>query len=307
MKKYKIIVAFIVMYFIWGSTYLGIRFAIETIPTFIMAGARFFISGLVFYLLVMNKKKDKMTKKFIIINSVLAISMIVIANGFTTWAEDELSSSFTALLVASFPMLLLIYEWLRPKGKRPTNLALIGTVIGFIAIIFLFDPFGDGLDYSYKSIIIQIIAILGWTYGTVYAKENTNMKPFLYPIAFQMILGGLIMFGIAAVKNEYATFDMNAISTTSILGFLYLTSAGALAYVLYYWLLQYVDPSMVATEAYVCPIIALFLGSVVANENVDLMMIYCSVFILLGVAMIVTKRKKKTILKENESKEKIAV
>jgi drug/metabolite transporter (DMT)-like permease len=288
----KIIIAFAAIYIIWGTTYLGIRIAIETIPPFLMAGLRFILAGGVM-LAVLLARGAKLPRR-VHWRSVLIIGvlMVVGGNGLVAFAEQRVASGLAALIVATEPVWIALLEWLIYKGQRPSLQVAIGLVIGFTGMALLVDPGQNAgvAGYDLVGIGIVLAATLLWSIGGLYSRRAPLPAETLVGIAAEMLVGGVLLVVLGVITGEPARLDWRAISLSSALAFFYLTIFGSIvAYSAFIWLLKTSDPSKVATYAYVNPIVAVFLGWLVAGEVVTWQMSAAAGVILLGVVTINTR------------------
>jgi drug/metabolite transporter (DMT)-like permease len=292
--RWSIIAGFATIYTIWGSTYLAIRLGVDTIPPFMMAGARFTIGGLLLYLWVRSRGAARPKPIHWLTAAVLGLLMAAGANGLVTYAEVTVPSGITALIVAMVPMWIVLFDWIRRGGTRPTLLIVAGLILGFFGVAMLINPtdVGNFSQFDKAGALLVVLATIMWASGSVYSRHAVQPESKMLGASMQMITGGIMLFAISGVAGEYAAFDIGAVTMSSALAWAYLTVVGSLAYAVYIWLLKASTPAKVATYAYVNPIIALILGSVVAGEALTAWIIGCSLITLIGVGLIVTGRKR---------------
>jgi len=267
--KTKIWIALLALYIVWGSTYLAIRFAVETIPPFLQAGLRFFISGLIL-ILWRRAAGDKMPtrvqwKSVAIIGTLLLLG----GNGLVSFAEQRIASGIAALIVGTVPLWLVLIEALRPKGTKPSLLSIIGLVIGFIGIYILVGPSETTGKLQFDTIgtLAVIVASFLWSLGSIYSRSADVPKSALMTTGAEMLAGSVPIFLVSLVLGEWRTFNLAQVSAQSWLGLIYLITFGSMiGFVAYIWLLQNAPISLVATYAYVNPLVAVLLGAWFANE-----------------------------------------
>lgn len=306
-SRSKVVLGFLCIYIIWGSTYLAIRFAVETIPPFLLAGFRFLVGGALFYLLAIFKGIPAPKKSHwlpaIIIGALLATG----GNGLVSWAEKTIPSGIAALLVAAVPLFIVVIDWARPKGTRPTWIVIAGVLLGFIGVAFLINPTGIGgmSEFDLFGSMIMIAAGLFWAIGSVYSRYVPQSVSQIQFAGMQMMGGGAVALLIALFAGEFSAVDISAISAKSFWGWFYLTTIGSFAYGVYIWLLKASTPARVATYAYVNPIIALLLGAALAEEVLSTWTLVCSVVIIAAVAIIITAkaRAQRIILQREDDTE----
>ncbi len=282
--------AFAAVYVIWGSTYLAIRYAIETLPPFLMAGARFLSAGAILYLFMrMRGERAPMRVHW---RSAFALGgmLLLFGNGAVVWAEHRIASGVAALLVAVEPLWIVLLEWVRPGGRRPSAKTALGVVLGFAGLVILVGPadVGGGRVDLLGSIVV-VVAALSWAAGSLYSREAPlPSSPFL-ATAMQMLAGGTLLTIAGLVTGEVGRIDPAAVSARSVAAFAYLAIFGSLvAFTAYIWLLGVVSPSRASTYAYVNPLVAVLLGWAVANEPLSPRVAISAAVIVGAVAMIIS-------------------
>ncbi|UCD64001.1 MAG: EamA family transporter [Candidatus Zixiibacteriota bacterium] len=288
----KIILGFAAIYVIWGSTYLAIRFGVETIPPFLMAGVRFIIGGGLLYGFVRARGVPAPQRSHWKPALIMGLLMPAGGTGLVTWAETLVPSGLTALLVATAPMWIVLADWLRPKGTRPTVMVVAGLFLGLAGMSLLINPtdIGGFNEVNKLGAVVIIIAALSWSVGSVYSRYAHQPRSKLLGVAMQMIAGGGGLVLVSLLVGELGSFEHTAVSLKSLLALGYLISLGSLAFVAYIWLLAESTPARAATYAYVNPIIALVLGAVLAGETLSVWTLGCSAIVITSVIMIITAR-----------------
>jgi len=300
----RLIAAFAAVYIIWGSTYLAIRFAVETLPPLLMAGARFLIAGVL--LLVWSRFRDSRaspTKADWRTGLASGALLLLGGNGGVAWAEQRVPSGITALLVAVVPLWMVLLDWLRPSGRRPPILVFVGLAMGLGGLALLMGP--DALDgrgdISVLGAIVLVLASLSWAAGSLYAKHAPRPSSGLFGAATQMIAGGLCLVVASVVAGELPRMDLAHASSRSMLGFLYLVTFGSLVgFTAYVYLLAHTTAAKAATYAYVNPVVAVLLGWAFANEPVTSRTLIAAAVILAGVAIITAARERDVASPEDE-------
>jgi drug/metabolite transporter (DMT)-like permease len=292
----QIIAAFASIYLVWGSTYLAIRYAVGTIPPFVMAGTRFLISGLLLYVWARSRGAERPSRLHWR-NAVIAGAFLLLGgNGGVVWAEQTVPSGLTALLVSILPFWLVIIEWVRPPRRRPKTVVLIGLVVGFLGIVVLVGPGtigGNGI--SILGAIVLIFASLSWAIGSFWSRDADMPDSGLLTTGMEMLGGGLLLFLAGAVTGELNGFDVRAVSTASWVGWIYLIVFGSLiGFTSYIWLLDKVSPAKLGTYAYVNPIVAVILGWAIAGEALSLRTAIAAAIVICAVALITTARSTTT-------------
>jgi drug/metabolite transporter (DMT)-like permease len=288
-----VVLAFAAVYIIWGSTYLAIRLAIETLPPFLMAGTRFLLAGLMLFAWACFHG-ESVWRPFAQWRSALIVGglLLLFGNGGVTWAEKYIASSLAALLVATEPLWVVVLNWIISR-KRPNSKVLLGVFIGLAGVTLLVS---DGLRNVAAGSWISVagagavlVAGLAWATGSVYLNRRPMKVSTSMASGMQMIAGGSLLLIVAIVAGDLPQLNLAKASWVSIAAFCYLTLFGSLvAFTAYSWLLRNVTPARAATYAYVNPVVAVLLGWVIASEPITLRMMIAAGIIVGSVALITT-------------------
>ena len=265
----QLALAFAAVYLIWGSTYLAIRFAIETLPPLLMAGVRFTVAGGVLYGWMRLRGAPAPPRRGWVAVGVPAFLMILVANGGVSWAEQTVPSGIAALTVATTPLWMVVLARLHPREDDPTRHEWAGVVAGLVGVAFLVAPgdqiLGRGIDVL--GFAALLLASLAWASGSIHNRFASLPGPQLLSTAMTMLLGGVLLVVASAGIGELRGFDPAAVSTSSLLALGYLVVMGSIvAFSAYIWLLKRARPALVGTYAYVNPVVALVLGWTLADE-----------------------------------------
>ena len=292
-SRVLIVLAFAAVYIIWGSTYLGIRLAIETLPGFLMAAARFLIAGgILFVIALFNGARVRQSfanwRRALIIGALL----LLCGNGGVTWAEKYVASSFAALFVATEPLWVVVLNW-GLTHRRPNAKVLLGIFIGLSGVALLVsDGLGQGFAASKLSLIaagVVLLASLAWAGGSVYANRNPMDAPTSMTSGMQMLAGGGLLLLLALVTGDAGRLQLANASWTSLGAFAYLLVFGSLVgFTAYSFLLKNVSPESAATYGYVNPVVAVLLGWSIAGEPLTLKMMLAAAIIIASVVLITT-------------------
>lgn len=297
-KLVIMIAAFAAVYILWGSTYLAIKYAIETFPPFIMAGTRFLFAGSVLFLIASRSSDFEMPKAVHWRTSLIVGTLLLLGgNGLVVFAQHYISSSLAALLVAVEPFFIVILGWLWLKNGRPNLLTTVGLVVGFIGVALLVTGqttnggiLNGGMG-QWLGTLAVLVAALSWATGSIYGLKAPVPKSSLLTAGMQMISGGAVLMLVSLIKGEWWAFDPSAISGRSWVAVGYLIVCGSLiGFTAYSWLLKNAPPSKVATYAYVNPVVAVLLGWGIAGESLTTQMLIGAAIVVVSVAM-VTKQK----------------
>ncbi len=301
--KTKIWLALLALYIVWGSTYLAIRFAVETIPPFMSAGLRFLVSGAILLIWRRAAGDPLPTPRQWRSTAVIGIFLLLGGNGLVSFAEKRIASGIAALLVGTAPLWLVLLEGLRPGGVKPNWMSLLGLAVGFGGIFLLVGPseiLNGGSQFDMLGIGTVILAAFLWSLGSVYSK-NADMPPStLMATGAEMLTGSLALFIVSGLTGEWNGFSFARVAPNSWLGLAYLITFGSLiGFVSYGWLLKHAPISLTATYAYVNPLVAVFLGAWLADEALNARILVAGAIIISSVALInQSKPGKAKVVKE---------
>ncbi|MFL5488237.1 MAG: EamA family transporter [Gemmatimonadaceae bacterium] len=292
-SRAQIIAAFASIYLVWGSTYLAIRYAVETIPPFLMGGLRFVISGAFLYAWARYRGAPRPSRLHWR-NAIIAGGFLLLGgNGAVVWAEQFVPSGLTALLVSILPFWLVIIEWIRPPRRRPSVAVLIGLVLGFLGIIVLvgLGELGGRGDIRPIGALVLILGSLSWAIGSFWSRDAQLPESGLLTTGMEMLGGGVLLLVVGVMTGELSDFDMQRVSSESMVGLAYLVTFGSLlGFTSYIWLLDKVSPARLGTYAYVNPIVAVLLGWAIAGEKLSARTAVAAVIVICAVALITTAR-----------------
>ncbi len=283
----RILIAFAAVYLIWGSTYLAIRFAIETLPPFLMVGTRFLAAGGILYIWL--RARGAAAPKAVHWRSaaILGILMPVLGTGVVVWAEEKVPSGIAALLVSIGAPWMVLLQWWRPGGKRPGAWVIGGVALGLAGVWLLVDPGGDTKDGNLFVEGILLLAALSWSIGSLYSKRALYPTSRVLGTAMEMLVAGAVLILVGLVTGEARHFAFGAPSVRAWLALLYLITFGSIiAYTAYVWLLSVVNATVVSTYAFVNPVVAVFLGWAFASEPLNGRTIAAAAIIVGAVALI---------------------
>jgi drug/metabolite transporter (DMT)-like permease len=293
-RRITIILAFAALYLIWGSTYLGILFAIRAIPPLLMAGSRFFLAGLI--MLGIAQLQGSRKTSFAEWRSALIVGtcLLFFGNGGVTIAEQWVPTGLASLLVATVPIYITLLDWLSGSAPRPSGLVLLGLAGGFLGIVILvgpawFAPVGVAGGHLGAGMAILLFGSLVWSIGSLYSRRSTNTASPIFFSGQTMVCGGGLMFITGLVIGEMRAFHFRNLNPLSLGAFAYLVLIGAIVgYTAYIWLLRHCDPAKVATYAYVNPVVAVLLGAFFAGEHLSGRTILAAAIIIGSVALVIS-------------------
>jgi drug/metabolite transporter (DMT)-like permease len=284
-----VIAAFAAVYVIWGSTYLGIRYAVGSIPPLLMAGTRNLAAGLLLFAFARARGGEAPSRREWRDAAIAGGLMLMIGNGGVTWAEKVIPSSVTALLVALTPLWMVLFDWLRPAGVRPRPLVAAGLAVGFVGVTMLARGQGNSSGSAYGwGVLLLMVASISWAFGSIFNRHARKPASPLLGVAMQMFSGGSLLLILAVARGEVAQFSFARMTLLSAGAWLYLTVAGSLVgYTCYVWLLHNTTAARVSTYAYVNPLIAVLLGCTIGREAFSHELFVAGALIIVAVALIV--------------------
>ncbi|MDD4505083.1 MAG: drug/metabolite exporter YedA [Sulfurospirillaceae bacterium] len=294
-KTIMTVVALLSVYIVWGSTYLGIKIAIETFPPFLMAGIRFLIAGVFLYGFVVLKEKKHPKLIEWRDTTIIGTLLLLGGNGLVVIAEKTIPSSIAAIVIATVPLWMIVIAWRLKSQTRPNKSTLIGTLIGFAGVVILMFPsHQEHLYFDTFGLLLTLLAAILWSLGSIYSQKAILPTSVMLSTAMQMLSGGLVLIIVATLFGEWQQFHIETLSSRSLLAFAYLVFIGSLVgFSAYVWLLKNVSPYLASTYAFVNPMVALFLGYFFADEVLSMKALIATVLIISAVVMITLSKAKK--------------
>ena len=288
---WKIMLAFATVYVVWGSTYLAIRFAVETMPPFLMASGRWLVSGACLYTFArLNNPRPSLSQwgQAIALGSLLFLG----ANGLVCFAEQTVPSGVTALIIATVPLWMVGLDAFFFRKQRPRAVVWLGIALGLIGVAVLLDPFGGSPN---RIDPFGAMAVCGacffWSIGSLWGRSADLPASLLQAVGMKMLGGGLTLFVVGSCLGEWSVVDLDAISTKSLLALAYLIFIGGmLTFSTYFWLMRVCEASSVSTYAYVNPVIAVLLGTWLGNEPFTSKTLIGAILIVFSVLIIMSFR-----------------
>jgi len=285
-SRLLIILAFIAVYFIWGSTYLAVRFGLAGFPPFILVSLRYIAAGLAMLAYCKIKQEALPSLKLLGWQSLSGILMLVGGTGMVAWAEQYITSGQVAVLIAAQPLWFLILDKANWREYFSEKYIIAGLLVGFLGI-FLFMKLGH--EEVSKDASMNVIAMIGvqigamlWVVGSLITKKRKGNSSVIMNSGIQLVAASLFSALVALVSGEYANFKFTQVPVNAWLGLIFLITFGSLvAYLAYIWLLGHVAPALISTYTYVNPVVAVFLGWALADEK-----FYSGQFMGLGVILI---------------------
>ena len=286
-----VLVAFAAVYVVWGSTYLGIQIGIESFPPLLLAGFRHLCAGLILYPILRWKTGIRPTAGHWKAAIITGFLLLFVGNGGVSWAEQTVPSGVAALLVATVSLWLVILDWLRPGGVRPVFRVIFGILMGFSGLVLLVGPahLGGSGRVDPGGAGILVVASLGWAIGSLYSKHGGMPSSPMLSVAMQGLAGGVVLILVGLFTGEFRALHFAAITMRSWLALGYLIVFGSgIGFTAYIYILQKSTAARVGTYAFVNPMVALFLGWLIAGETISLRTALAAGVILTAVILVIT-------------------
>jgi drug/metabolite transporter (DMT)-like permease len=287
------VAAFISVYIIWGSTYLAIKFAIDTVPPFLMAGARFLAAGLILYAFARARGAARPTAINWRAAAVVGGLLLLTGNGLVSWGEQAVPSGLAALLISTVPLWMALIEWRLPGGTWPTLPVMLGILLGLGGVALLFGPgsFAGGKGVSLLAAAIIVLASMSWAAGSLYSRRAPLAASAPLSNGMEMVAGGALLLVLGLVTGEGGQLHLDHISLRSALALLYLIVFGSIvAFSAYIYMLKTASVARVSTYAYVNPVVAVLLGVAFNGEQLTPLTLIAAAVIVAAVVVITTFR-----------------
>jgi len=297
-----LLTGFATIYLVWGSTYLGIRVAVETLPPFLMSGARFLVAGGLIAGWIALTRGFRPTRQQWFDNAIIGGLLLLGGNGMVSWAEQKIPSGIATLTVSLGPLFIVLLDWAvlafgrdKSKGTRPHAATFLGVGLGIAGLAVLVGPqLGEGVGHLDPwRVGGLVLACFSWSAGSLYTRYARNPAEPYTGAAMQMLTGSVWLFVVSLLNGEPQHLDAAAISARSVFAWAYLVVAGSLVgFTTFVWLMKHSTPARVSTYAYVNPIVAVFLGWLLLHEPVGPRTLVASAIIVAAVAIITTQKSK---------------
>jgi len=291
--RWQMIAAFASVYLIWGSTYLGIRFAIETIPVFLMASARFLIAGALLFAWQRRRGAPAPSRLHWRSAAVVGLLMIVGGNGAVTWSEQHVASGFAALMIGAEPIYIVLLDWLAFGAARPTRRMTLGLLIGLAGLALLVGPWeiAGGEAVHAAGVVALVIAGVAWAVGSLYARRAPLPAAPMQATGMEMLCGGAALLLIGTLAGQWGDLDFDTVSARSLVALVYLSVAGSLVgFSSFIWLLHHTTPARATSYAYVNPVVAVLLGWLLADEPLTPRTVVAAAIIIGSVVLVTSVR-----------------
>jgi drug/metabolite transporter (DMT)-like permease len=307
---WKIVLAFAIIYFVWGSTFLAIRVGVREVPPLVLASMRFFIAGLVIFLWMRLTGTPSPSRREWLAASILAICIFVLDYGLLFWAEQRVPSGIAAVMLATIPVFMSLSEIIVLRTQRLTvrlALALLVGIAGVSVLVSRSANVGEA-PIDRRGAIALVIAAMSWSIASALTRKLSLPESKVMSAGAQMLSGGILLAVAAAIFGEFRGFHIAAVSRNVWFALAYLIVAGSIiGFTAYVWLLHYESPTKVGTYAYVNPVVAVIVGYFLGGETVGTRTILGTLLVLVSVIVITTTRAKKEVeLQQTSPQEEVA-
>jgi drug/metabolite transporter (DMT)-like permease len=288
--------ALIAVYIVWGSTYLAIRFAVESLPPFSMAGVRFVLAGAALYAWRRARGDATPSGREWRAAATVGVLLLVGGNGGVVWAEQRVASGAVALLAATVPLWMVLIDALRPGGRRPGGRVVVGVTLGFAGVAVLIQPtafssVGRAGDVDLVSAAVVMVGLFLWSSGSLYGRSAPLPSSPLLATGMEMLAGGAGLLLLGGLAGEWGRVNLAAFSARSLWAWAYLIVCGSwVGFSAYTWLLRVAPTPLVSTYAYVNPLVAILLGHLLAGESLTARVLTAAAVIVGSVAWITAIR-----------------
>lgn len=289
----RVIVAFALVYVVWGSTYFAIRVGLESLAPFTLGAVRFLAAGALLYTWARVRGAAAPSRAQWRVAALTGALMLLLGNGAVIFAEQRAPSGLVALMVTSVPLWMVLLDWLRPGGNRPDATVIAGLAVGSLGIVLLVDPVAAlrGAAVPPLEAGILLIGTLSWAAGSVYSRHHTVAGSTTQLAALQMLVAGALFTAVAALRGELAALNLAAVTARSWIAVGYLAAFGSIvAFSAYIWLTRMATPARLGTYAYVNPVVALLLGAALGGEVVTPRVMLAASLVLAAVVAITAGR-----------------
>ena len=293
---WKTVLAFAIIYFFWGSTFLAIRVGVREVPPLLLASMRFFIAGVVLFAWLRLKGAPSPSRHEWVAASILAVCIFVLDYGLVFWAEQRVPSGITAVMLATIPVFMTLSEILFLRTQRLTfrlALALLVGIGGVGVLVSRSVSFGEA-PIDRTGAVALVIAAMSWSVGSVLTRKLPLPASKAMSSGAQMLTGGILLALAAAIFGEFRGFHIHAVSRGAWFALAYLIVAGSVvAFTAYIWLIHHESPTKVGTYAYVNPVVAVTVGYFLGGETVGPRTLLGTLLVLVSVVVITTTRARK--------------
>jgi drug/metabolite transporter (DMT)-like permease len=303
--NWKTLLAFAVIYLVWGSTFLAIRVGVREVPPFLLAAMRFIVAGLCLYGWMKSQGEQSPSGRQWMSAILLALLIFVGDYGLLFWAEQRVPSGIAAVMMATIPAFMAVSEIVFLRTQRLTIRLALALLIGLGGVAVLVSPslhFG-GMPIDRLGAVALMLASMSWSVASALTRKLPLPRSNVMSSGAQMLAGGVLLAGVAAVLGEFHGFRPPVVSRQAWFALLYLVVAGSIVgFTAYVWLIQHESPTKVGTYAYVNPVVAVLVGYFLGGEGIGLRTLVGTLFVLTSVVLITTERARKSVAAIPEGK-----
>lgn len=295
---WKILLAFAIIYFVWGSTFLAIRIGVREVPPFLLAALRFLIAGLVLYLWTLLQGERSPSARQWMSAALLAVLIFVLDYGLLFWAEKRVPSGIAAVMMATIPVFMALSEILFLRSQRLTIRLALALLIGLggVAVLMSHSLNLGGAPIDDAGALALMVAAISWSTASALTRKLPLPSSKLMSSGAQMLAGGVLLALAAGALGEFRNFHPSTVSPGAWLSLVYLIVAGSIiAFTAYVWLIHHESPTKVGTYAYVNPVVAVLLGYFLGGEALDLRTVLGTLLVLISVVVITTMKPKRSV------------
>jgi drug/metabolite transporter (DMT)-like permease len=296
--RWKVLLAFAIIYFVWGSTFLAIRIGVHEVPPLLLAAMRFFVAGIVLYGWMIARGEQSPNLRQWLSASLLAVLIFVVDYGLLFWAEQRVPSGIAAVMLATIPVFTALSEIILLRTQRLTMRLAFALLIGIGGVAVLMNQSLNlgGAPIDRAGAVALMIAAASWSVASALTRKLPLPESKVMSSGAQMLSGGVLLFVAAAAFGEFRNFHPSTVSREAWFSLLYLIVAGSIiGFTAYVWLLHHESPTKVGTYAYVNPVVAVLIGYLVGGEKLDQRTVLGTAFVLVSVLMITLTRTKKPL------------
>jgi len=293
-SRLKIFTAFVAVYIVWGTTYLAIKYAIETIPPFMMMGMRSLLAGIVMYVWGRFRGDANVVRKELPSLLLIGALFFLIGHGALAWAQQTVPSGVAALLIASEPIIIALFEPFFTREGRVGRRTVLGMLIGMGGITVLVLP--QGLNFENVNLLGSLGILLGassWASGAIYSRVAKLPRSPMITSGLQLLFGGILLIIMSFILGEWSDFNFSQVIVRSWLGLMYLVVFGSIiTFSAYTWLLTVTSATRISTHTFINPIVAVFVGWAFGGEALTKGMLIAAVLIIISVYLVLFRKAK---------------
>ena len=312
-RTWKVLLAFAIIYFVWGSTFLAIRVGVREVPPFLLAGMRFLVAGVVLYGWMRAHGTHSPTRREWSAATFLAVLIFVFDYGLLFWAERRVPSGIAAVMMATIPLFMAIGEIVFLRTQRLTPRLGIALLVGLTGVAVLVGRIPIGHAMSGRDAPVNaagsfalLVAAISWSIAATLSRKLPSPASKVMSSGIQMLMGGILLMLAAVLLGEFRGFHVQAVSRGAWLALAYLIVAGSIiGFTAYVWLIHHESPTKVGTYAYVNPVVAVLVGYFLGGEAIGLRTIMGTLLVLMSVVLITTMANKRAEISQAKERDQV--